>query len=273
MAGTTEQRRGRHGTERLARRWSPAGAPRAAMALVHGINEHSGRYERVGDGLASRDIDVLAFDLPGHGRSGGRRGHVDHFDELLDEVEDLIADRRALGVPVVLFGHSLGGLIAVAYAESDRPQPDLLALSAPALASSTPVHLRWAAGVLGRVAPRVAVPNSLDAERLTRDEAVARAYVDDPLRLRKVTARLGLEVFTAQLRATAQVDRIRVPTWVVHGADDRVVPAEASAPLERLAEVSRTVQPGLRHECLNEPEGPVIVDELADWILGRVRTG
>src|SRR4051794_39270056 len=116
MAGTTELRRGRRGADRLARWWTPAGPPVAGLALVHGINEHSGRYEHVGDGLAARGIDVLAFDLPGHGRSGGRRGHVDRFDDLLDEAEDLIADRRALGVPVVLLGHSLGGLIAVAYA-------------------------------------------------------------------------------------------------------------------------------------------------------------
>ena len=86
-----------------------------------------------------------------------------------------------------------------------------------------------------------------------------------------MTARLGLEIFTTQTSAAAHVNRITVPTWVVHGDDDRIVPVESSAPLGALPNATRTVHPGLRHECLNEPEGPAIVEDLASWILGGAK--
>jgi acylglycerol lipase len=272
MASTTSFDRSPAGTDRLLRRW-PAASPVASLLLVHGLHEHSGRYERVGDLLAARDIDVLAYDLPGHGRSGGRRAHIEHFDDLFADVEDLLTERRTAGLPVVLFGHSLGGLIAVAYAESDRPQPDLLAVSAPALVSTTPGALRAAAAVFSRVAPKLAVPSALRPDHLSRDEAVARAYTEDPLRLSKTTARMGQEVLDAQAPARAGLDRIRVPVWVVHGGDDRIVPVEASAGFEGRPATTRRVHAGLRHESLNEPEGPAIVDDLVGWIRDQVSAG
>jgi acylglycerol lipase len=269
MTGTIDHRRNRRGVNRLERHWAPPGAPAAAVVLVHGINEHSGRYEHVGTALAERDIDVLAYDLPGHGGSAGPRGHIDRFELLLEDIDDLIGDRRSFGVPVVLLGHSLGGLIAVVYAESGRPQPDLLALSAPALLSTTPTGLRAAAAVLGRVTPRLGVPTSLQPTRLSRDEAVVRAYIADPLRLRRTTARLGREIFATQVTASAQVDRIKIPTWLVHGSEDGIVPLVATDPLAALPNVTRLVQPGLRHECFNEPEGAELIGQLATWILDR----
>jgi acylglycerol lipase len=273
MTSSTDHRRNRRGSNRLERHWAPPGPPVAALVLVHGINEHSGRYEHFGGALAARGIDVLAYDLPGHGGSAGRRGHIDRFDVLLDDVEDLLAERRALGVPVVLFGHSLGGLIAVVYAESERPPPDLLALSAPALVSTTRTSLRRAASVLGRVTPRLGIPTGLEPTMLSRDDAVVRAYVTDPLRLSRTTARFGLEIFATQVTAAAAIDRITIPTWVMHGDEDGIVPLAASDALAALPNVTRRVCPGLRHECFNEPEGPEVIDALASWILDQVKDG
>jgi alpha-beta hydrolase superfamily lysophospholipase len=278
MTSTTETGRTRAGLDQLLRRWRPEGQAEVALLLVHGINEHSGRYEHVGDALAARGVDVLAFDLRGHGGTGGRPGHIDAFADFLDDVEDLLAERRRLAraagsgvahLPVVLLGHSLGGLIGTAYAESDRPQPDLLALSAPALTATVPPALRLAIAVLGRLAPRLAVANDFDPDLLTRDPAVGRAYAEDAMRVRRSTARQGLEILRAMKASRAGLDRIRVPTWVVHGAGDELVPPAASAGFEGRPDTVRVVLPGLRHESFNEPEGPEVIGRLVDWIFER----
>src|SRR4051794_38590145 len=137
MSSTVERITTAAGNERFQRHWK-ATTPRAALLLVHGIAEHSGRYEHVGDAFAADGIDTLSFDLRGHGESGGRRGHIDSFDDFVDDVVELLAERRDLGVPVVLMGHSLGGLIAATAVVQGRADPDLLILSAPALDAKVP---------------------------------------------------------------------------------------------------------------------------------------
>lgn len=259
----------RDGELQLRRRWR-APDPRAAMLLVHGMAEHSARYEHVGRALSARGIDVLSFDLRGHGRSGGRRGHVEAFDQFLDDVEDLLAARRTLGVPVVLMGHSMGGLIAAAYAVSNRPEPDLLVLSAPALAAEVPAWQRLAAGALSRVVPTLSLRNDFAGELLSRDPEVAAAYRDDPLRLRAATTRLGNEIFEAMATVRSRAEHLSVPTYVLHGRDDRLVPAAASEPLGTQARATRVVYDTLRHECLNEPERDEVLADLVAWLDERL---
>lgn len=265
----TEFASDRSGEAQLRRRWRVA-EPRAAVLIVHGVAEHSGRYEHVGAMLAGRGFDVLGFDLRGHGQSGGRRGHVESFDRFLDDVEDLLAERRTLGVPVVLLGHSMGGLISATYAVSGRPQPDLLVLSAPALAADVPGWQRTLAPLLSKVLPTLSLPNDFDGALLSRDAEVGDAYRDDPLRVRSATTRLGAEIFGAMDRTTAGIGALAVPTYVLHGGDDRLVPPSASAPLGELDPVTRKVYEGLRHECFNEPEQDEVLTDLAAWLDDRL---
>lgn len=272
----------RDGTTQLQRRWRAAdvGAdrpPRSALIAVHGLGEHSGRYHHIGRFLAARGHDVLAFDNRGFGQSGGRRGHVDTFDEFLDDVEDMVIERRQLGAPVVLFGHSLGGLIATTYVVRGRPAPDLLVLSAPALDADVPRWQRVLAPVLSRFAPNLFVTNNIDPTVLSHDEAVQVAYRDDPLRVGGSTARLGQQTFDAMREASAAFGRVTMPTYVFHGAADRLVPPRASRRLEALANVTYRLWPGLRHECLNEAASQQVLDELATWLdeelTGLTRSG
>jgi len=265
MASTTEIIESRTGFDRFQRRWAVA-APKAGVVLVHGVAEHSGRYEHVGAQLADAGFDVLGFDLRGHGQSGGSRGHVASMSDFLDDVEELVNDRRALGVPVVLIGHSLGGLIATAYAETHRPPVDLLVLSAPALVADVPGWQRAAANTLGSLIPKLPIPNDFDGELLSRDEAVAIAYRDDPLRVTKLSARFGKVLFAAMPEATDGLARITIPTYVVHGADDKLVPPRATEPFEALPNATRILVPGVRHESFNEPEGPEVLSDLITWI-------
>ena len=127
------------GLTQRRRHWA-APSPKAAILLVHGIGEHSGRYEHVGNALSDASFDMLSFDQRGFGETAGRRAFVADFSEYTDDVADLLAERRELGVPVVLMGHSLGGLIAATYLVGANPQPDFAVLSAPALAAEIP---RW----------------------------------------------------------------------------------------------------------------------------------
>ena len=253
------------GHERFQRHWTAA-SPRAALLLVHGIAEHSGRYEHVGDAFVAAGIDTLSFDLRGHGESGGRRGHIDSFDDFLDDVHDLLVARCDLGVPVVLMGHSLGGLIAATAVVRGRADPDLLILSAPALDAQVPGWQRAVASATGRFLPTFSIKNTFDGSRLSRDDAVGDAYRDDPLRTTVATARLGSSVFGAMASTSAAVGTITMPTFVLHGTDDRLVPLAATAGFEHLPNATRVVHDGLRHECLNEPEQAEVIAGIIGWL-------
>ena len=255
----------RDGLTQRRRHW-PAATPRAAILLVHGIGEHSARYEHIGDALSDAGFDVLSFDLRGFGETAGRRAFVADFSEYTDDVADLPAERRQLGVPVVLMGHSLGGLISTNYLVGSDPQPDFAVLSAPALTAEIPRWQRFAAPVLSRIAPNLHITSDFDGSVLSRDEAVQAAYNEDPLRVDGTTASLGAQIMHAMKSTQAPLDRLGVPTYVLHGDADTLVPPSASEPLGALPNVTRRVWPGLRHECLNEPEWPEVVAGIVAWL-------
>jgi len=260
---------GADGTPLHLRHWAPSGKPWATVLLVHGIGEHSGRYERTGRLMAEAGIDVHAFDIRGHGLSGGRRVYVRVWDDYLDDLAVRVAAVREPGVPLVLFGHSMGALIALTYACSDRPAPDLLVLSAVPLDARVPGWQRALAPILSRLAPTAILANPITGEQLSRDPAVGKAYFADPLVQPRSTTRLGAELLKAMKRGREGLDRLRIPALVIHGGGDTLVPTRVSEPLAAVAGVERRVLPDLHHETLNEPEGPEVVAAIVDWLRGR----
>ncbi|MFP4074685.1 MAG: lysophospholipase [Actinomycetota bacterium] len=252
------------GTE-LVREWIPKGDPKAYIVLVHGLAEHSGRYERTGSLFAEAGFWVRGFDLIGAGGSGGRRWDIDDWSRFHDQVQGHLEWARERGGPVILMGHSLGGAIVLGYALSDRPEPDLLILSAPALAGGAGWQ-KALAPVMARLTPSLSVPNSVDGEHLSRDPEVAEAYFSDPLVHTSSTCRFGANTFEEIDRLKETLWSLEVPTLVIHGGDDSVVPVGSSEPLGVLDNVDRKVYPGLRHETLNEPEGPEVVADIVDWL-------
>ena len=247
------------------RHWAVAD-PRAAIVLVHGLAEHTGRYDHVADRFASRGFDVRGTDLRGFGRSGGDRAYVEDFSEYTTDLANDITAARDLGVPVVLLGHSLGGLIAILYATEDHPQPDLLVLSAPAVDAELPRVKALAAKALGRVLPRLKVSNGLKAEQLSRDPTVGERYFADPLVFPKSTVRLATAFMDAAERARDSLERIAQPTLVVHGGSDTIVEPRFSEPVGRLPGATRVVFNGFRHESFNEEGGTLAATTIADWI-------
>ncbi|MGH8959415.1 MAG: lysophospholipase [Acidimicrobiia bacterium] len=253
------------GGAQLVREWEPESQLRGDVVLVHGIGEHSGRYAHVGSWLAEGGYRVRAFDLLGFGASSGPRGDISRWGLYLDQVEGHLRVMRTEGRPLVLMGHSMGGLIAAEYAVSERPQPDLLVLSSPGLMGGA----RWQRAIapfFGRAFPTLSLPTAVKGSQLSRDPAVGEAYMADPLNLFKATTRLGANVFASQDRVTPLLSRISIPTFVTHGGDDTVVPPEASQLLLGLPGVERRLYPNLRHECLNEPEGREVMTDIISWL-------
>jgi alpha-beta hydrolase superfamily lysophospholipase len=253
----------------LVRDWIPASPPKARVVLVHGIAEHSGRYERTGSLLSDAGCFVRSFDLIGFGGSGGARGDIDDWSRFHDQIRRHLDWAREQGEPVILMGHSMGGNLALGYVLSGQAQPDLLVLSAPALGGGAGWQ-RAVAAVLTKVAGTVAVPNMVKGEQLSRDPEVGEAYFADPLVYPKSTPRLGQALFNAMNEVTEDVSKLAIPTLVLHGAADIIVPPQSTAILGDLPGVERRLLPNLRHEILNEPEGPELVQDIIDWIDARI---
>jgi alpha-beta hydrolase superfamily lysophospholipase len=266
------------GTDLLVRHWPAdeaeaggawAGPPWAHVLLVHGLGEHSGRYEHVGDQLTGAGLDVTAYDHRGMGGSGGPRGDVVQWSQYHDDLAERLRDIRATshGRPVVLYGHSLGGLIVAGYLLTDRPKPDLVVLTSPALDSTLPGWKKRLAVVAARVRPTLALANDIDGATLSRDPAVAAKTVDDPFCVKVSTVRFGAEGLAEQARVRAGAPGgFGIPTLVFHGLDDGLVPAQASEVLDGAPLVERRTYPGLRHELHNEPEGPDVIDAIVSWL-------
>jgi alpha-beta hydrolase superfamily lysophospholipase len=222
--------------------------------------------------MAAAGLDVHAYDLRGNGGSGGRRGHVDRWGQYHDDLaERVVAVMAAAGPrPLVLYGHSMGALIVLGYLLSERPKPDLVVLASPGLDTTLASWKKSIAPALSRVAPTLAIPNGVDGSTLSRDPAVAATLAGDPLAAKASTARFAAEALTEQGRCRREYAGLTLPTLVLHGLDDGLVPAQASEILGTLPNVERRTYPGLRHELHNEPEGPAIVDEIIDWIRAQL---
>jgi len=270
VSSTTRTQSAADGTPILVRDWAAVGEPWAHVLLVHGLAEHSGRYEHVGGWLADAGLDVTGYDLRGFGASGGRRAWADSWDRHHDDLEERLAAIHddAPDRPVVLYGHSMGALVALGYVVSDpgRPLPDVLVLSAPAIDSSLPRWQKTGAPILARVVPNLEVKNAFDGTILSRDPSVAERYLADPFNYHRTTTRLGADAMAEQARVLTAADRLSLTTLVVHGGDDRLVPTASSERFEALPNVTRRVYSGLRHETHNEPEGEQVIADVVAWL-------
>lgn len=259
-------------------RWPAVGEPWAVALIVHGLGEHGGRYATVAGALTADGIEVHAYDHRGFGGSAGPRAYVDRWSRLHDDLEQRLIAVRAErpGLPLILYGHSLGGMIAGGYVLSDRPRtlPDLLVLSAPAFDADVPAWQRLAAGTLTNLVPRMRLSNGPLRDGLSHDPAIREAYMHDPLCQTRSTVRFGHEAFAEQKRvraAIAAIERMPVPTYVFHGSADPIVPLRASEPIGTKGNVTRHVHDGLRHETHHELEHASVLAEVVEWLEDQRR--
>ena len=228
------------------RRW-PTDEPARLVVLVHGYGEHIGRYEHVAAALAARGALVVGPDHVGHGRSAGEPAVVEDFEAVVDDVRAVVQDARG-DLPVVMVGHSMGGLIATRYAQRHRDDLAGLVLTGPAVGLG-PVFEGWLAAPEPPSEP-------IDVAVLSRDPAVGEAYAADPLVWHGGWKRPTLEAFVAADRAIADGPGFGdLPLLSIHGAEDQLVPVALARPVvERLAGPDSDVHvlDGARHEVLNE---------------------
>jgi alpha-beta hydrolase superfamily lysophospholipase len=269
VTSTVETVAARDGTLLLTRAWPVTGPPWGTILVVHGLGEHSGRHDATGGRFAAAGLVATSFDHRGFGASGGLRAHVERWDDYLDDIEDRLDAGRADGLPAAMCAHSLGGLLAADYLLSGRPLPDAAVLSAPALRGGS-AYLRALAPVLDRVVPRVSFANPWDARKIARDPQPSVVADRDPLGVDRTTVRLGHLLFRAMDRVHERLDArggLPLPTLVVHGGDDTLVPTSSTAFLERFPGVERRVYRGVRHEPHHDPfDGARIVEEMIDWL-------
>ncbi len=267
------------GTNLRTLRWEPEGDPWAVAEIVHGLGEHGGRYGTVAAALTGAGIDTWAYDHRGNGGSGGPRVYVERWSILHDDLEARLAALREANPdrPLVLYGHSLGGLVACGYVVSgrDRLLPDAMVLSAPGLDADLARWKKPLAGLLTGIVPKMMISNGFAGGGLSRDPAVAAKADTDPLCSSKSTVRWGAEAFKEQDRLRALLPGLAampVPTYVFHGSADPIVPVRVTEVFEGKGNTTRHVHDGLRHECHHEPEHADVLAEVVAWVqatLGR----
>jgi len=264
------------GLKLYEQRWLPEHCPRAVVALVHGVNEHSGRYAELAGVLGQHGYTLWAMDLRGHGRSEGPRAWVRCFDDYLADL-DVFLERVRSKAPcerLFLLGHSMGGAIATLYAITRQPRLDGLILSAPALVIGGRVFpvLRRLAGLVSRLWPRLRLVR-LGCRFISRDPAVVERFRNDPLVYHgRFPVRTGAEILRACARIGRQMERVRLPLLILHGTGDVVTDAEGSRRLyQRADSPDKTLHlyPGLYHEVLSEPEKDRVRADLLRWLERR----
>ncbi len=268
----------RAGEPRILYRLDAArGVRRGRVVVVHGFAEHSGRYDRVVDLWTHQGLDVARLDLRGHGGSDGVRGHASSIDEYVSDVTALLrelescADFAGPGKPII-FGHSMGGLIATHVAFTHEHTIAGLALTSPFFDVAKPVPaLQVLLGkVAAKVAPRLRQPSGLKGSDCTHDAAIARAYDEDPLSFHHVTAGWFVAISAAQRDALDRAPTLFVPLFCIAAGEDRVVSLRATKRFFALAgstEKELDVRPGLFHEVLNELDWKDHATHLAERML------
>jgi alpha-beta hydrolase superfamily lysophospholipase len=254
------------------RSWTDDQPATGVVVLVHGLHEHSGRYAHVAERLLRSGYRTYAVDHAGHGHSPGSRGNIGTMAATVAGVHEVaqLAQSENPDRPTFVYGHSMGGLIALQYLTGDAVSLHGAVLSAPAVDLSAASGLQVAAaGVLSRFVPDLGVVQ-LDATAVSRDAEVVARYRSDPLnRMGKVRARTGAELLQTVRALQPRVEALRLPLYLLHGTADRLVPIAATDWIEQHAgSPDLTVRrwEGLFHEAHNEPERERVLDEIVTWL-------
>ena len=254
----------------------PASKPLGTVILVHGLGEHAGRYGEVAAHLQQWGFAVRAYDQQGHGQSAGARGDMLRPGSLQADLCRVIDDTRQhpslQGTPLILLGHSMGGLVvARTLAEGLRPV-DAVVLSSPALGAFPNFFQKMLLASLPRVLPHLRVDNGLKPEFVSRDPDVVKAYKADPLVHRRISAGLAAWILTQGAQTLADARHWQVPTLLLYAGQDRLVNAQASADFARAAPAAvlqAECFEAMYHEIFNDLYRAQVFAALKRWLLAR----
>jgi alpha-beta hydrolase superfamily lysophospholipase len=250
-------------------------ALRGMVVVVHGLGEHAGRHDALAKRLNSWGFAVRGYDQYGHGESGGARGVLPTPTRLLEDLADIIDSTRLrmpAGAPLILLGHSLGGLVAGRFVSQAVRRVEGLVMSSPALDPGLSPVQKLLLATLPHVVPNLAVGNGLDPAFLSHDPDVVEAYRRDPLVHDRVSGRMGKFIADAATATVASAPKWTVPTLLLYAGDDRIVdPAgsRAFAAAAPPAVVNTVAFEGLYHELFNEIDPEPVYLALRRWLDAR----
>jgi alpha-beta hydrolase superfamily lysophospholipase len=258
----------------------PVQNPQAVVCIVHGLGEHCHRYEHVAQFFNQHKVAVLSADRTGHGRSAGKRGHAAGFDVFMKEILRLLERSKSgwPGVPVFLYGHSMGGNLVlnylVRYADSlpNMLRGAIVTGSWIRLPSPPSAFLVAFAKMANLIVPSLTQPNKLDVNGLSKDPAVVQAYVNDPLVHDRISVRVGLEMLKAADFLNRHSGKMSIPALLMHGADDPLTdPAGTKDFADRLqSPATLKIWEGLRHEIHNEPEQKLVFEVMLEFMIKQL---
>jgi alpha-beta hydrolase superfamily lysophospholipase len=257
--------------------WLPEGEVKAVLPIIHGLGEHSGRYMNVVNHFVPLGYVVYGLDHIGHGKSGGPREFVKHFDDYSNTFNQYMAMLKLWqpGKPIFLLSHSIGGLIAAYYLLDHQAEFQGAVFSAPVV--KVAAHISQTTVIMGRVlsvlAPMAGVL-PVDPNTVSRDPNVVNAYINDPLVFHgKTTARLAAEMLRALNRVASETNKITLPFIAMQGSADRLVdPDGAQILYEKAGSTDKTLKiyDGLYHEIFNEPEHDRVLKDVETWLAARI---
>lgn len=260
------------GATLFAQQWIPDTTQRAAIAVVHGFGEHSGRYMNLVNYFVPRGYGIYSYDLRGHGRSGGARGHVMSWSEYQLDLA-LFVHRvmvTSAGLPVFLYGHSFGGLMVLDHVLNKPEDMRGVIASAPSLGKVgvSPILLALSR-ILSRVYPTFSIKTGLDASAISRDPEVVAAYIKDPLVHSFASARMGTEMANTQDRVHQNAAHLRLPLLLYQGSADRLAsPQDGKLFFEKVPAGDKQYisYEGAFHEVHNDFVQEKVFADLESWL-------
>ncbi|HYM67163.1 MAG TPA: alpha/beta hydrolase [Patescibacteria group bacterium] len=259
------------GTTLAFRGWPVDGA-RVTFAVIHGLGEHAGRYERFATGMAKFGMGTFAVDLRGHGRSPGQRGHIDSWSQWTDDAESFVKHVEGLtSAEVVPLGHSFGGaVLASTMLAGKLPASRRFVLSSPALKVKVAVP-GWKV-TLGRltssVTPKLSLSNEVDPKTVSRIPEIVEAYRTDPLVHNKISSRTYTEWSRAASDIVSRAGEINVPFLILAGTEDMLIDSKGSEALHAKAPAMSELHllPGRYHESFNDRDSDEVFQMIAEWV-------
>ncbi len=248
---------------------------RGVVIVVHGLGEHAGRYEHVARHLNAWGFAVRGYDQCGHGESSGARGSLPSDTRLLDDLADMVDSTRTRygkDTPVILIGHSMGGLVVGRFVSLQMRAVEGLVMSSPALDAGMNAFQKLLVSVLPKIAPDLRVGNGVKPQFVSHDPAVVAAYKADPLVHDRISARLARFIAAAGPQTLALAPQWTVPTLLMYAGDDRLLNPDGSRVFAAQAPknvVTTQCFDTLYHEIFNEKDAGPVFATMKKWLDER----
>lgn len=262
--------------------WLPEGEIKGVLVVVHGLAEHSGRYMNIVNHFVPLGYAIYAFDHIGHGKSEGTRVHVERFEVYIRSVKTFVDMVRQWqpDKPICIIGHSMGGLITARYLLDHQADVSAAVLSAPGIRVPDNVSsvTLTVSRILSFLMPTFGMLQ-LEAEGISRDPEIVKAYIHDPLVFRgKISARLGAEMLVAMKRVSKDAGKITLPILILQGSADRLVhPTGAQMLFDRVGSETKDLKfyHGFYHEVFNEPDKDRarVINDVEVWLRTNLKSG